>query len=52
MKEEAEEYHANNKSKPGAIIGRPAGREAYHGQSAMRYQTQSHDTTVEDTQKP
>jgi hypothetical protein len=52
MKEEAEDHHKRSQSKPGTIIGRPAGRDAYHGQSAMSYQKQSRDTTVENTQKP
>jgi len=42
MEEEAEEYHERNKSRPGTVIGRVAGREAYIGKSAMRYQEQSH----------
>lgn len=37
-KEEAEEYHLRNKTQTGKIIGRPAGHQAYKGQSAMRYQ--------------
>jgi len=42
IREEAEEYHERNKSRPGTIIGRVAGREAYIGKSAMQYQKQSH----------
>ena len=35
------------------MIGKPAGRDAYHGQSAMRYQKQSGTATtrVETAQK-
>ncbi len=36
MRAEAEEYHERNKTRSGTVIGRPAGREAYHGRSAMQ----------------
>lgn len=39
--QEAEEYHQRNKPKPNTIIGRPAGRDAYHNHSAMRYGRQN-----------
>ena len=45
IREEAEEHHERSKSRPGTIIGRPAGREAYHGRSAMLYQQQSRRKT-------
>jgi hypothetical protein len=51
MQEEAEEHYQRTKSQPGTIIGRPAGREAYTGQSAMRYEQQSRDGIVQETQK-
>ena len=50
MQEEAEEYHQRNKTQAGKIIGRPAGREAYTGQSAMRYEQQASDRKVQETQ--
>ncbi|RVX75682.1 hypothetical protein B0A52_00038 [Exophiala mesophila] len=52
--QEAEEYHQRNKPAPNVIIGRPAGRNAYHGQSAMRYprpnetNTEARNTTVQE----
>lgn len=44
---EAEEYHLRNKSRPDTVIGRPAGRSAYHGQSAMRFERKSCDRVVQ-----
>jgi len=52
MKDEAEEYHMRNKPTPGKIIGRPAGRDAYHGQSAMSYQKQSREPTTAGESAP
>ncbi len=43
---EVEEHYQRTKSKPGVIIGRPAGREAYTGRSAMQYKQQSSDVMV------
>ena len=37
-KEEAEENYLRTKTQPGKIIGRPAGRDAYKGQSGMKYE--------------
>jgi hypothetical protein len=50
MQEEAEEYHQRNKTQAGKTVGRPAGREAYTGQSAMRYEQQASDTMVKEPQ--
>jgi hypothetical protein len=41
MQNELEEFHRQRKSQPGTVIGRPAGIEAYRGQSAMLYQQKS-----------
>lgn len=41
QEQEAEEYHLRNKPKPNVIIGRPAGRNAYHSQSAMHFGRQN-----------
>ena len=48
MQEEAEEYHQRNKSRPGVTVGRPAGKAAYQGQSAMRYQRQDGRKEIRD----
>lgn len=50
MKAEAEEYHLRNKTRPGTVIGRPAGYESYRGRSAMQYQQQSSGRTEQNTQ--
>lgn len=41
MKEEFQEYELRTKTRPGTIVGRPAGREAYVGKSGMKYEQQS-----------
>lgn len=41
MEEEIEEYQLRTKTRPGTVVGRPAGREAYVGKSAMKYEKQS-----------
>ena len=51
MQDEAEENHERSKIQLGTIIGRPAGHEAYTGRSAMLYQQQSRDRTVQNAQR-
>jgi hypothetical protein len=48
--EEAQEHFERTKSRPGTVVGRPAGREAYQGQSAMLYQQKSRGKTMEVAQ--
>lgn len=50
VEQEFSEYQQRTKPKPGTVIGRPAGREAYHGRSAtMVYQQQQSRNRPEQT---
>ena len=40
-KAEVEDYQRQTMTRPGTVVGRPAGKDAYHGNSAMNYQRQS-----------